>query len=144
MNLLVPTKPTSPPTAASRTGWGLGGAFFLAFGVFEMVEHGGTTWATGLIGALAPDIPLLFGFWGKGLAKSQLSPKVVPFYNATHHWLPPVLVIAWFSLMTGTNDEAAPGFTLGVMWLAHIMVDRAFGYGPRNRAGFQRWQGDPA
>ena len=142
MNILVPTKPTAAPSRASRIASGAGGAFFLAFGVFEMVKHGGATWATGLTGLIGPDIPMLFGAWGKDVAPKQLSPKVVPYHNALHHWVPPVLVMVAFSTLTETNTQAAPGFTLGAMWLAHVLIDKAFGFGLRNRAGFQRWQGN--
>ncbi|WP_424187554.1 DUF4260 family protein [Actinokineospora sp. G85] len=139
MNPLFPTR-TDKPSTASRVCWGLGGAFLAAFGVFEMVKHGGGAWVTGLAGAIGPDLALLLGITAKGLAPRQLSPKAVAAYNATHHWLPPTAVLVWFTVVPETNVQAATGFTLGLTWLAHIGLDRAAGYWPRARDGFQRWE----
>ena len=37
----------------------------------------------------------------------------------------PIALLAWYCGNADTNDEAAPGFTLALLWLAHVAVGRA-------------------
>jgi hypothetical protein len=68
------------------------------------------------------------------LARGQLAPAAVPFYNAVHRlWGPLALLVA----CTFWIDSAAL-FTGGLAWLAHVAIDRATGFGLRTRDGFQR------
>jgi hypothetical protein len=128
---------TGPGAAARRAGWWVVGAVCTAFAVFEAVKHGSPASYLFFVGALGPDIPLLAQL-GTRHEQGQLYRKAVPFYNVLHFpWLP-LAVIVFFSFYGSTNDQAAPGFTLGLTWLAHIAVDRALGYGLRNRNGWQR------
>jgi hypothetical protein len=85
--------------------------FLVAFGVFEAVKHGGLAWPLFFAGALIPAIP--------GLPRSLR--RWVP-----HFPVAPLAVIAYFSIFPTTDDLAAPGFTLGLMWLAHIAISRAY------------------
>jgi hypothetical protein len=101
---------TSPRTGA-RIAWGAFGAFLVAFGVFEAVKHGGLAWPLFFAGALIPAIPGL--------------PRSVQRW-VLHFPVAPLVVIAYFSIFPTTNDLAAPGFTLGLMWLAHIAISRAY------------------
>jgi hypothetical protein len=86
--------------------------------------------------ALAPDLPLLAG-GARGLQPGQLHPRAVPFYNATHRLVGPLALTAlgcWSLAVTGM-----PGVLVaGTAWLAHVGLDRACGYGLRDRAGFVR------
>ncbi|MEW9530442.1 hypothetical protein [Microbispora sp. NPDC049125] len=43
----------------------------------------------------------------------------------SHNALLPLAVIVLFGFHGETNDDAAPGFTFGLAWLAHIAVHRA-------------------
>ena len=62
-----------------------------------------------------------------GLTKGQLHPRAVPLYNALHRFIGPVIL------------AFVPGFLVGALaWGLHIAVDRAVGYGLRDRDGFQR------
>jgi hypothetical protein len=151
MNLLVPTKTTTPPTALSRALWAAGAVFLIAFGLFEMLKHQGSAIWLGILGALGPDVPVLIAMpmqQGKGVLTrlkqvgERLPRGLVVFYNLSHHWVFPVIAIVYFSVSASTQDEAAPGFTLGLMWLAHICVDRSFGLGPRTADGRQRHHSD--
>ena len=81
--------------------------------------------------ALMPDLALLVGMT-PGLAKGQLHPRAVPLYNALHHPAGPIL-LALASAGLGT-----PALAAALAWGTHIAVDRAVGYGPRTREGFQR------
>jgi Domain of unknown function (DUF4260) len=78
---------------------------------------------------VAPDIALFAGT-GRGLEKKQLHPRAVPLYNALHHPAGPV-VLGLASIALG------PAWLVGALgWLAHIAIDRAVGYGPRDARGF--------
>ncbi len=78
---------------------------------------------------VAPDIALFAGI-GRGLEKKQLHPRAVPLYNALHHPAGPV-VLGLASIALG------PAWLAGALgWLAHIAIDRAVGYGPRDTRGF--------
>ena len=82
--------------------------------------------------ALMPDLALLVGMT-PGLAKGQLHPRAVPLYNALHHPAGPILLALASLAGLGT-----PALAAALAWGTHIAVDRAVGYGPRTREGFQR------
>lgn len=95
----------------ARIAWGAFGVFLVAFGVFEMLKHGGLAWPLFFVGALIPAVP--------GLPRSvqrwvQRFPPV------------PLAVIAYVSLFPAPGLLAVPLFTLGLMWLAHIALSRAY------------------
>ena len=79
-----------------------------------------------------PDLTLIAG-GGPGLAKGQLRPEAVRWYNAAHSLLGPVLVLG-LAALTGLTGVAAAGFG----WAAHVLLDRALGYGRRGADGFRR------
>jgi hypothetical protein len=106
-------------TIARRTGsiaWGALGVCCVAFGVFEAAKHGGLTWYLFFAGALLPALPLPEA--GRSIRKWVL------LFPAA-----PLAVLVYFSVFPSTTDLAAPGFTLGLMWLAHLAVSRALGRG---------------
>ena len=85
--------------------------------------------------AIAPDLSLLAG-GGPGLARGQIRPHAVPFYNAVHRlWAPAVLVSVAIALQ---SPAWAAG---GLAWVAHIVFDRSLGFGLRSPQGFQRVKG---
>ena len=96
------------------------------------VEGGGVAFATGLVAAVLPDVPLAFGA-GRGLARGQLHARAVPSYNAVHAPWGPLAVLAAASTFDSTLLLA-----VGLGWAAHIALDRSLGYGPRTPEGFQR------
>ncbi|GAB3581336.1 DUF4260 family protein [Amycolatopsis endophytica] len=117
----------------TRVAWALVAAFLLAFAVFEAVKHGGWTVGALVLGLIGPDLTFLAGIGAGPIERGVLPRRVVPFYNAAHHWAPPVVLLVVFSFV------ASPAaFTLGLAWLAHIAVDRVFGYGLRTAEGRQR------
>jgi hypothetical protein len=62
----------------------------------------------------------------------RLNPRAVPAYNALHvYWGPLLLGVAAAAL----GPAAA---TAALAWALHIAVDRAAGYGLRDRAGDRR------
>ena len=68
-----------------------------------------------------------------GLARGQLDPRAVTFYNAVpRYWAPDVLVAVTLELL------APEWLAAGLAWIAHISFDRSLGFGLRTREGFQR------
>jgi hypothetical protein len=106
-----------------------------AFGLVGLVAVGGAVaiigpWAFALW--LAPDVALLLG-WSRELnAQGRLAPRAVPLYNALHALFGPVALLA-ASVALGPAALGA-----GLLWLSHVTVDRAAGYGLRTRDGHQR------
>ena len=114
---------------AQRAAWAVVGAALVALAV---VIHGWGWWL--LVPALAPDLPLFFGA-GAGLSRGQLHPRAVPAYNLTHRMVGPVVLVAIGAAIAG-HDRGV--LVVGLVWGAHVAIDRACGYGLRTRAGFQR------
>ena len=114
----------------TRTAYLALAGLLTAFALYEMVKNGGTTWLA-LVFVLVPDVALIYGA-APGLERGQLHPRAVRFYNVLHSfvipaclmvagiWLPPVVLAG------------------GLMWAAHIALDRGLGFGPRSHEGFQR------
>jgi hypothetical protein len=93
----------------------------------------GATWPWVVAGAAGPDVALSLGI-GRGLERGQLHPRAVPLYNALHHPAGPVTVLALCAAgVLGAGPAAG-----ALAWGAHILMDRAAGYGLRTRDGLQR------
>nr|WP_208406775.1 DUF4260 family protein [Amycolatopsis granulosa] len=105
----------------------------LAFAVFEVVEHGGWTAGALLLGLAGPDLTFLAGIGAPAVERGVLPRRAVPFYNAAHHWAGPAVLLLVFTIVT-----SPAAFTLGLAWLAHIAVDRVFGFGMRTADGRPR------
>ncbi|WP_447037101.1 DUF4260 family protein [Streptomyces sp. DSM 118878] len=121
---------------ARRTAWLAGALFWSAFAVLEGVNHG---WLAGLLAGvffIAPDLTFLVAARdAPRMARGQLPPRAVPYYNAAHRASVPLALVA---LYTAAPVVWAPAFAALCGWLAHISYDRAFGYGLRTKEGFQR------
>ncbi|WAU79961.1 DUF4260 family protein [Streptomyces sp. Qhu-G9] len=119
-----------------RTAWLLNALFWSAFAVLEGANHG---WLAGLVAAaffIAPDLTFLVGLGdAPRMAKGQLPPRAVPYYNAAHR---AALPLALMTLYAFGPVAWPPVFAALCGWLAHISYDRAFGYGLRTKEGFQR------
>ena len=125
--------PHTPRSPARRIAWLALGLLCVAFAVFEVAKHGRGALALALTFAIAPDLAMLVGA-NRKLDRGQLAPAAVPFYNAVHRvWGPLALLVACTFWIT-----SAALFSGGLAWLAHIAIDRACGFGLRDRLGFQR------
>lgn len=81
---------------------------------------------------LVPDVALIAGF-RKGFAEDgRLAPRAVPAYNALHA-IPGPLTLTAAGAVAGPVVLGA-----GVLWLSHVLLDRAMGYGLRTPEGDQR------
>ncbi|WET76294.1 DUF4260 family protein [Amycolatopsis sp. QT-25] len=119
---------------AKRVAWAALAAFLLAFIVLEVINHGGSALVAALLLLIAPDLTMLIGAGVAG--KGKLSPKAVPYYNVMHRpWIPLAVLVVYSA---GGLGDWVPLFTAGLGWLAHIALDRAFGYGLREHDGSRR------
>ena len=116
---------TSLPTLSiPRLAWAALGAAALAASI-AMIGP----WALALW--LLPDIALVIGGRSAFAGDGQLAPHAVGIYNATHALIGPMAV--------GAAALALPAaFPFAVLWLSHIALDRALGYGLRAADGSQR------
>lgn len=120
--------------ATKRVAWAALAAFLLAFIVLEVINHGGSALVAALLFLIAPDLTMVIGAGTAG--NGMLSPKAVPYYNLAHRPWIPLTVLVVYSL--GGLGDWVPVFTAALGWLAHIALDRAFGYGLRARDGSRR------
>jgi hypothetical protein len=106
-------------------------AALLALLVAQVAHNG--HWPAALLGALGPDLALLFGAGG-GMAAGRLHPRAVWIYNAVHRfWLPVALIALASTGVIGTGWLIA-----GIAWTLHVSLDRSVGYGLRDADGYQR------
>jgi hypothetical protein len=85
----------------------------------------GGSWLLFALLVLAPDLSFL-GYLG--------GPRVGALaYNALHTLFGPFVLLA-VAMMAGHSD---PALSVGLIWLLHIAIDRALGYGLKLPSGFQ-------
>jgi hypothetical protein len=85
--------------------------------------HAGYTWWLLVLLALAPDLSAI------GFAAGAIGTAA---YNTMHTYSPPVILGA-VGLLSHTNVAVE----LALIWLVHIGVDRAIGYGLKYPTGFK-------
>lgn len=136
MSTTATTRTVTAWSWALRAAWLLSALFWSAFAVLEGVNHGllAALFAIGFLAA--PDLTMLVGVRDAGrLARGQLPPRAVPFYNAAHRAVVPLALIVVYWVTPGSWPPALAALCA---WLAHISWDRVVGYGLRTKDGFQR------
>ena len=112
-------------TTARRLVFASAGAASLAAAIVLVGPWALALWIT-------PDVAVLAGIASAMPRRGRLHPRAVAVYNALHALPGPVSLIA-------VGAVAGPlVLGLGVLWLSHVLLDRAMGYGLRTRAGLQR------
>ncbi|MDR6952200.1 hypothetical protein J2X65_001551 [Ancylobacter sp. 3268] len=106
-----------PRTLLRLEGFAVAVAAILAY------RHLDAGWGTFALLILAPDLSLLSYLAGPGLGAT--------LYNAAHSYLLPAL-LAGIGLALGRQGAAA----VALIWIAHIGLDRALGYGLKYPGGF--------
>ncbi len=81
---------------------------------------------------LAPDLAFLAALGAPFDAEGRLAPRAVPAYNALHALPGPVALVA-AGLLLGPVALGA-----GLLWLSHVLLDRAMGHGLRAPDGGRR------
>lgn len=95
-------------------------AFLVAVALYRQTEYG---WGVFALAFLAPDVSLLGYLAGRRVGAIA--------YNAAHSYLGPAVV-----LTTSTYLASPALFAAGLLWCAHIGLDRALGFGLKYAAGF--------
>lgn len=120
-----------------RTLWALLALALISLVVITSVSYGWLVGAIAIVFALLPDVALIGAFDRE--RRGMLRPERVMFYNVMHLARFPVMLAATGALIpaasVGASGIGTILFAAGVSWLAHIAVDRAFGYGLRDRDG---------
>ncbi|MET9907308.1 DUF4260 family protein [Streptomyces sp. NPDC006476] len=137
------TSPTATARRSSvtlvvrRTAWLANALFWSAFAVLEAMNHGWFAGTLAFVFLVLPDLTFLVALDdAPRMAKGQLAPRAVPYYNAMHRALVPLALLVVYAVQP--YFAWAPAFAALCGWLAHISYDRAFGYGLRTKEGFQR------
>jgi Domain of unknown function (DUF4260) len=120
-------------SVARRLGWLALALVAAVLSVIQVSGHGTGALALAVALAVAPDLAMLIGA-SRRLARGQLAPTAVPFYNAAHRLWGPLALLAAGALWPGSAVLLAGGLA----WLAHVGLDRGLGFGLRTPAGFQR------
>ncbi|HZA83489.1 MAG TPA: DUF4260 family protein [Actinomycetes bacterium] len=120
-------------TVTRRLAWLAIGLAAATLTVIQVTRHGAGALALAVTLAIAPDLTMLVGASRK-LARGQLAPTAVPFYNAANRVWGPLVLLAAGAVWPGSAALLAGGLA----WLAHVGLDRGLGFGLRNPAGFQR------
>jgi hypothetical protein len=118
----TPIAPTGAVTGGLRLMLRLEGLALFAGMTLLYAVWGGSWWVYVIL-FLVPDISFLAYLSG---------PKFgALIYNTMHTYLIPVPL-----MVTGFGFEAPLLLSIAIIWLAHIGVDRALGYGLKYSAGF--------
>jgi hypothetical protein len=100
----------------------------LAGGTVLVMVAGSSAWQPWVF-LIAPDVVLLAGI-SRGLNPGQLHPRAVKPYNALHMFAgPTALAVVSFWL-------APVWLGAALAWTAHVLFDRAVGFGLRDHAGY--------
>ena len=81
---------------------------------------------------LLPDLALIAGMSRDFAGHGRLAPRAVGAYNAVHAYPGPILLAAAGLLLSPLL------LGLGLLWISHVAIDRASGYGLRTAEGFVR------
>jgi hypothetical protein len=131
----LPAHPHPHPvrTVTRRLAWLAVGLAAATLTVIQVSRLGSGAVALALALAIAPDLTMLIGA-GRKLARGQLAPAAVPFYNTAHRVWGPLSLLAAGAVWPGSAVLVAGGLA----WLAHVGLDRGLGFGLRTPEGFQR------
>jgi hypothetical protein len=86
-----------------------------------------------LIFGIVPHLPALLGV-GQPHARGQMASRAVPLFNAMHHPVPPLALLA----VAAAGFLSPFWFVAALAWFSHIVVDLAFGQGLRTADGWRR------
>jgi hypothetical protein len=97
--------------------------FALSVVALALYAHAGGTATQFAMLFLAPDVSMLFYAFGARIGAAA--------YNAAHATLAPLALIAVAAIASQPDLVS-----IALIWLAHIGLDRALGYGLKRTAGF--------
>ncbi len=122
MNGTTATEATGAVSGGLRTLLRLEGLTLFAGMIMLYAVWGGSWWVFAIL-FLAPDL---------SFAAYLAGPKAgAVVYNAAHSYMAPMAL-----MVTGFGMASPLALSIAMIWLAHIGIDRALGYGLKYSAGF--------
>ena len=122
MNGTTATEATGAVSGGMRTLLRLEGLTLFAGMIMLYAVWGGSWWVFAIL-FLAPDL---------SFAAYLAGPKTgAVVYNAAHSYMAPMAL-----MVTGFGMASPLTLSIAMIWLAHIGIDRALGYGLKYSAGF--------
>lgn len=128
-----------------RILWGAAALALVVALTLYVIAHGGPSLAIVIVFALFPDVALVGAF--DPAQRGMLKANRVAFYNALHRPWIALGLITWGALAALPAFSTRGGGLLlcaGLAWFIHIGIDRAAGYGLRDRHGAIRPVGGTA
>jgi hypothetical protein len=131
--------PSTPVRWAGFAGWLATSALVVALvargGLAEGTVPGALLLAVAVASFIAPDLTFLVGA-GQVAPKGYLPRRAVPYYNAMHQIWGPLALIVAAGLVAPTAPAAGSVLlVVSLSWAAHVLADRAAGYGLRRPDG---------
>jgi hypothetical protein len=130
--LQIPSVRIGRPRLSLRHGWVVPGLVIAVYANALAGQHG-----IGLLVVLAfgivPHLPVLLGI-GQPHAEGQMAGRAVPLFNLSHHPIPPLVVVG----LAAVGVLSPLWLVGGLIWFSHIVMDMAFGQGPRTADGWRR------
>jgi Domain of unknown function (DUF4260) len=109
-------------------------AFALLGASITLTVSTGAPWWLIAAGVIGPDLSFFAAIGAPPPTRPGLMPRrVVPVYNAVHHWAGPALLAA-AALASGST----PLVVLALSWASHLAWDRGVGYTLREVDGSMR------
>lgn len=99
-------------------------------GAIAMAVRTGTPWWLVLVGFAAPDLAFVLAIAQENGAPGRIPRSAITSYNMLHRTFTPLLVLLILAQL-----HSAPTAIIALSWYAHILVDRAAGFGLRDRQG---------
>lgn len=99
-----------------------------ALAFLSLYHQLGHDWRTFAWWILAPDLALLAYLFGPRAGACA--------YNTTHSYVGPVLLVLAAPVLATEEALLPPPVQLALIWLAHIAVDRALGFGLKSTGSF--------
>lgn len=131
--------PSTPVRWAGFAGWLATTALVVALvargGVAEGAVASALLLALAVASFIAPDLTFLVGA-GQPVKKGYLPRRAVPSYNAMHQLWGPLALLVVAGLVAPTAPAAGSVLlVVSLSWAAHVLLDRAAGYGLRRPDG---------
>lgn len=99
---------------AVRIAWLLCALFWTAFAVLEAINHGRPAPAAVVAFFIIPGLTFLTGLsHAPDMAKGQLPPPAVPYYNAVHRVCVPFALVLLYTVVPGHRPPSSPPSAAG-------------------------------
>lgn len=137
---IVDNNSTARSWTARRTWYAVAGLFCLTFTLFEVTKHGQPTVTCAVLALLFVGGPDIAHLVARRRSARVRPPTAGTFYRITHRTALPWVILLYYTfapvsvsstpwkyLLPETNVETAPGFTVGLVWMTYLCLERMLG-----------------